>query len=230
MSSNVPEQGRLCPAASPRVSVSGPDRPPGSVPAARDTTSVAAAVDPVGWILVRGGRLPDRPWHRAQRVADLWWAAAPLSCGSRPVTGVTLRQAERLAALVGGRVPTSPEWEWMASAGHRLYPWGEQEPTAAHANLRASGPGTTTAVRGHRAGRTPEGLWDVAGNVWEWTRAPGRRHGAALLRGGSYNSLAQYAACTHANDVPPDLSSPGIGVRPVRDTPPILLCPSIGAS
>ncbi|MFF4924218.1 formylglycine-generating enzyme family protein [Kitasatospora sp. NPDC001261] len=167
-----------------------------------------------------GGRLPDREWHRAQDVLDLWWADTPLSRAGLPITDLTLHQAHVLAAGLGGRLPTSPEWEWMAGAGKRRYPWGEQEPTAEHANLRGHGPATTTAVRTHPAGRTPEGLWDVAGNVWEWTSAPWRRDRAALLRGGSYNSLAQYASCTHANDVPPDLSSPGIGIRPVRDTPP----------
>ncbi|GGV50252.1 hypothetical protein GCM10010245_79030 [Streptomyces spectabilis] len=50
--------------------------------------------------------------------------------------------------------------------------------------------------------------------------APGQH---TLLRGGSYHSLAPYAACAHANDAPPGLHSPGIGIRPVRDTPPIRL-------
>ncbi|MEV0536761.1 SUMF1/EgtB/PvdO family nonheme iron enzyme [Kitasatospora sp. NPDC050463] len=175
-----------------------------------------------------GGHLPDREWHRAQSVPDLWWAETPLSRGGLPVTDLTLLQAMAFASALGGRLPASPEWEWMASAGRRRFPWGEHAPTARHANLRGMGPDRPTPVRSLPAGRTPEGLWDVAGNVWEWTLAPWRRDGAALLRGGSYHSLDQYASCAHANDVLPNLASPGIGLRLVRDTPPVPT-PSNGA-
>ncbi|WP_381560703.1 hypothetical protein [Streptomyces eurythermus] len=37
---------------------------------------------------------------------------------------------------------------------------------------------------------------------------------------GSYHSPAQYAECAHANDAPPGIASPGIGLRPVRSTAP----------
>ncbi|MBC2879324.1 MULTISPECIES: formylglycine-generating enzyme family protein [Streptomyces] len=150
----------------------------------------------------------------------LWWSSTPLADRGLPLTGLSLPEAVALAAALGGRIPTGAEREWMASGGCRRYPWGDQEPDDARANLRGSGPGCCTGVHRHPAGRTPHGLWDVAGNVWEWTTAPGRRDGIALLRGGSYNSLTQYAACTHANDVLPDLRSAAIGIRIVRDTPP----------
>ncbi|MCB5908101.1 formylglycine-generating enzyme family protein [Streptomyces pinistramenti] len=170
------------------------------------------------WIRLPGGRVPAGEWHRAQPVAVLWWSATPLTADGLPLTGLRLDEAAELASELGGRIPTSAEWEWMAGGGSRRYPWGAAEPSAQHANLRASGPGHTTPVHAHPAGRTPQGLWDVAGNVWEWTTAPWRRDGIALLRGGSYHSLSQYAACAH--DAPPGLRSPGIGLRLVRDTPP----------
>ncbi|MFQ6197709.1 formylglycine-generating enzyme family protein [Streptomyces sp. NPDC000405] len=150
----------------------------------------------------------------------MWWSATPLADLGLPLTGLSLHDASALAPALGGRVPTTAEWEWMASGGQRRYPWGDEAPTGEHANLRNTGPGCCTGVHRHPAGRTPHGLWDVAGNVWEWTTAPGRRDGVALLRGGSYHSLVQYAACTHANDVPTDLRSHGIGMRIVRDAPP----------
>ncbi|MEE1823888.1 SUMF1/EgtB/PvdO family nonheme iron enzyme [Streptomyces sp. BE20] len=174
----------------------------------------------MGWIPVKGGRLGDREWHRAADVADLWWSDTSLAHEGLPVVDLTMYQASRVAELLGARLPTSVEWEWMASRGHRLYPWGDQDPTEQHANLRPWSPGRTTPGRAHPAGRTPEGVWDVAGNSWEWTLAPWRRDGAALLRGGSYHSLVQYASCRHANDVLPGLASPGIGLRLVRDTDP----------
>ncbi|MGI5337688.1 formylglycine-generating enzyme family protein [Streptomyces sp. CA-181903] len=169
---------------------------------------------------MNGGHLPEGEWHRPQEVPDLWWSATPLAGRGLPLTGLSLHEAVALAAALGGRVPTTAEWEWMASGGQRRYPWGDESPSVEHANLRSLGPGCCTGVHRHPAGRTPHGLWDVAGNVWEWTTAPGRRDGVALLRGGSYHSLAHYAACTHANDVPPDLRSHGIGIRIVRDPSP----------
>lgn len=200
--------------------VSGPVLPPGNVPAARDASTVAAAVDPVEWIRISGGPVAAGEWHPAQEVGTLWWAATPLAVAGMPVTGLALPHAAQLAHQLGARIPTSAEWEWMASGAVRRFPWGDHAPKRGHANLRGLGPGLPTPVRAHAAGRTPDGLWDVGGNVWEWTTAPWRRDRVALLRGGSYNSLAQYAECAHANDVPPGISSPGIGLRPVRDTAP----------
>ncbi|WP_323379745.1 formylglycine-generating enzyme family protein [Streptomyces alkaliphilus] len=172
------------------------------------------------WILLSGGRVPAGEWHPAREVATLWWAATPLTIAGVPITGLTLPHAAQLAHRLGARMPTSVEWEWMASGAVRRFPWGNDTPGRDHANLRGLGPGHPTPVRTHPAGRTPDGLWDVGGNVWEWTTAPWRRDRVALLRGGSYHSLAQYAECAHANDVPPGIASPGIGLRPVRDTGP----------
>lgn len=167
-----------------------------------------------------GGRVPPGEWHPGRPVATLWWSATPLARGRMPITGLSLPHAARLAFEVGGRLPTSAEWEWMAGGGTRRFPWGNRAPERGYANLRGLGPGRVTPVRAHAAGRTPEGVWDAAGNVWEWTTAPWRRDRAALLHGGSHHSLIQYAACIHANDAPPGLCSPGIGIRAVRDTPP----------
>jgi iron(II)-dependent oxidoreductase len=189
----------------------------GSVPAAQATATVTAAEGGVQWVPVAGGRLAETDWRRETDVADLLWSVTPVTgCGRRPVTGLTLDEAARMAGRMGARLPTSAEWEWMAGAGERTYPWGDAEPTADRANLRGLGPGTTTPVGSYRAGATPDGVADVAGNVWEWTTAPWRRDRVALLRGGSYNSLTLYARCGYANDVPPDLVSPGIGFRVVR--------------
>ncbi|MFB8085016.1 formylglycine-generating enzyme family protein [Streptomyces sp. NPDC055992] len=172
------------------------------------------------WIRISGGSVPAGEWHPAQEVATLWWASTPLAVAGLPVTGLTLPQAAQLAHRVGARIATSAEWEWMASGTVRRFPWGDQVPGPGHANLRGLDSGRPTPVRSHADGRTPDGLWDVGGNVWEWTTAPWRRDRIALLRGGSYNSPSQYAECAHANDIPPGICSPGIGLRPVRNTAP----------
>ncbi|MFV2198732.1 formylglycine-generating enzyme family protein [Nocardiopsis sp. LOL_012] len=136
-----------------------------------------------------------------------------------PVTGIDQGEAARLAREAGGRLPTSAEWGRMAGAGRRLYPWGEERPTAAHANLRELGPGQTAPPWHRTAGATPDGLLDVAGNVWEWTSTAVPGDGA-VIRGGSYNSLSLYAQAAYETEVPTHLRSAGIGVRPVREEPP----------
>ena len=199
--------------------------PPGrSVPAAQAGAKVAEKPRAVQWALVGGGRLRETSWCPETQVPDLWWSVTPITReqadrrgpGSWPVTDMSLHEAQEIASQLAARLPTSAEWQWMAGAGQRTFPWGETDPSRDHANLRGLGPGRPTRVGSYPTGATPDGVLDVAGNVWEWTTAPWRRDGAALLRGGSYNSLTLYARCGHANDVLPDLASPGIGFRVVR--------------
>ncbi|MGI5213818.1 formylglycine-generating enzyme family protein [Plantactinospora sp. CA-290183] len=148
-------------------------------------------------------------------VATRLGAAPPVSDLDWPMTRLTWTRASAVAAALGGRLPTDAEWEWMAGGGVRRYPWGDVDPTARHANLRDLGPGRSTPVGAYPAGATPDGLLDVAGNVWEWTATtvPG---GGALVRGGSYQSIRLYARCGFGNDIPQSLSSRGIGLRVVR--------------
>ena len=235
-----PGQRRLFAATGSRVYGSGPGPVraglPGSVPAAQAAFSVTTA-SPL-WAEVAGGILPAGRRRPRTRVADLRWTTAPLTvwlalqlgerpeeraCGCRawhPVTGITWQQAARLAALLDGRLPTSAEWEWMAGGGSRRYPWGDDAPrggtASPQANLRGIGPDQATAVGEFPDGATPDGLLDVAGNVWEWTSTP--VPGGRVVRGGSYRALSLYARCDYANEVPPGIASPGIGVRVVRES------------
>ncbi|WP_083939526.1 formylglycine-generating enzyme family protein [Nocardiopsis chromatogenes] len=136
----------------------------------------------------------------------------------RPLTWIDHHQAARAAEDVGGRIPTGAEWEWMAGGGHRRYPWGDADPDEHRANLRGAA-GMPTPPWDRRLGATPEGLLDVAGNVWEWTSTTVPGDGAQI-RGGSYNSIPLYATCTFVAEAPRTLKSRGIGVRPVREVPP----------
>lgn len=169
----------------------------------------------VVWILVPGGRT-----RSGEKVADLLWsqtpALRPVATEALPLTGITHPQARELAQRLGGRLPTSTEWSWMAGAGYRRYPWGDAEPDAMCANLRGLGPGCVTPVDARPAGTTPEGVMEAAGNVWEWTITPVPGSGA-VIRGGSYNSIPLYARCDYAAEAPVGLRSPGLGVRVVMD-------------
>lgn len=103
-----------------------------------------------------------------------------------------------------------------AGLSGRLFPWGAENWTLRHANLRATGYGYVTPVGQFSEGATPDGILDVAGNVWEWSATCRPGEGAVIL-GGSYNSLPRYAQCGYRNEIPVTLASPGIGLRVVRE-------------
>jgi formylglycine-generating enzyme required for sulfatase activity len=109
----------------------------------------------------------------------------PAGEGNYPVRGVTYDLASAYCAARGKRLPTEAEWE-VAARGPQggLYPWGD-DPGAVELD-----PARTYPVGAVPANRSPAGVFDLAGNVWEWVadpyqalNDPARR----LLRGGSYN-------------------------------------------
>ncbi|MCU7729251.1 ergothioneine biosynthesis protein EgtB [Actinoplanes sp. KI2] len=90
-----------------------------------------------------------------------------------PVVHVSFYEAEAFAAWAGKRLPTEAEWEKAArydpaTGRSRRYPWGDEEPTAAQANLgqRHLRP---APVGAYPSGVSPFGVHQLIGDVWEWT-------------------------------------------------------------
>ncbi|NTU54393.1 MAG: SUMF1/EgtB/PvdO family nonheme iron enzyme [Chlorobiaceae bacterium] len=121
------------------------------------------------------------------------------------------------------RLPNEPEWEWAAAGKEkRAYPWGNAEPTPKLANYDKSNIGATTPVSSYPEGATPEGLYDMAGNLWEWQEnLYGRKDypGARALRGGSWGSGSELLRCRARVNLDPGSGGSLYGFRVVCPSP-----------
>ncbi|MEB2313131.1 MAG: bifunctional serine/threonine-protein kinase/formylglycine-generating enzyme family protein [Sorangiineae bacterium] len=111
--------------------------------------------------------------------------------GDHPINCVPWSMADNYCKMHDKRLPTEAEWEY-ASRGPdgRVYPWGDEPPTAKHANACGAecvawarahrldqealypeddGYATTAPVGKFPKGKSRFGPFDMAGNVWEWT-------------------------------------------------------------
>jgi len=91
-----------------------------------------------------------------------------------PLVNVNWDDAKKFCEWVGGRLPTEAEWEKAASwddktKTKRIYPWGETI-DCSHANYSGHNGCVrdTTSVGSYESGKSPYGLYDMAGNVFEW--------------------------------------------------------------
>ena len=147
-------------------------------------------------MLVPGSMVFTPPDHGVPLNAhQLWWSwvhgaswRAPTGPGSSiegqddlPVTQVSWHDAKAYAEWAGKRLPTEAEWERAAKidVGSERFMWGDElEPDGRHmANIwQGTFPQENTEADGF-AGVAPvrsfppsaAGLYDMAGNVWEWT-------------------------------------------------------------
>jgi formylglycine-generating enzyme required for sulfatase activity len=87
---------------------------------------------------------------------------------NRPAVGVSWYEAMAYCVWSGTRLPTEAEWERAArGTTGRKYPWGNEPADPTRLNFEGN-VGTPTPVGIYPLGATPEGIDDLAGNVWEW--------------------------------------------------------------
>ncbi len=118
------------------------------------------------------------------------------------------------------RLPEEKEWEYAAGGKEsRTYPWGEKEPSKSLANYNEH-EGATTPVGRYPDGATPEGLYDMAGNVWEWMdNWYDEEKKYRALRGGSWGSYSDLLRCSARNYYGPESRNLSFGFRVVRSSP-----------
>ena len=147
-----------------------------------------------------------------------------------PVVNVSWYEATAYAAWLGGSLPTEAQWEFAARGGDgRLYAWGEAAPTCAHANFMECGAALLPVRAGRDPGKTPDQVYDLAGNVWEWCRdwygdyAAGERRdplgpptgSARVLRGGSFFNLPYDLRSVNRLGSSPETRNRSVGFRVV---------------
>ena len=141
---------------------------------------------------------------------------------NHPINCVDWNQAVRYCEAQGQRLPTEEEWEYAArGTDGREYPWGNEEPSN---QLCWNGEGndlgyangygnrrSTCPVGTYPKGRSPFGLEDMSGNVWEWTSSPWTDDFASppvgsirVNRGGSWDSgdPSHVRSASRGRDVP----------------------------
>src|SRR2546425_9661935 len=89
----------------------------------------------------------------------------PPEKANHPVVGITWDEAKQYCETVGKRLPSEQEWEKAArGTDGRRFPWGDTyDPKKLNAEGRNNG---TTPVGQFPDGRSPYGLYDMAGKAW----------------------------------------------------------------
>lgn len=172
-----------------------------------------------------------------------WNGSTPLVSGRLPVTFVSWYAATAYCQWSGARLPTESEFEFAARAGRAgdVFPWGAAAPTSELVNWSGSEIGEPVPVASYPP--NAYGLYDMAGNVWQYTADPWRDHytdslpsaigapatilamdSAALaleqrrhvIRGGSFDAGALNMRVRYRDSHPANGAGPHVGFRCAR--------------
>jgi len=147
-----------------------------------------------------------------------------------PITGVDWFDAYAFCIWTKTRLPTEAEWEKAARGLQgQIYPWGNDPPDETRCNFGQGDGGVTTPVKQYSLGISPLGVYDMCGNVWEWTstlaleypytltdvRENTNLSGERIVRGGSFELTAQRIRCASRCGLEPSEKGNYIGFRVV---------------
>ena len=163
---------------------------------------------------------------------------------NHPMNGVNWYGAKEYCSFVGKRLPTEAEWKYAAyGTDGRKYPWGNEEASCYYAVMDdgdkhggrysdGCGKNRTWPVGSKEAGKSPFGLYDMGGNVWEWCsdyyvvdyykNSPknnpqgGSTSARRVLRGGGWSSESGYLRSSNRSGNEPTLMNSSRGFRCVK--------------
>ncbi|MCX8063676.1 MAG: bifunctional serine/threonine-protein kinase/formylglycine-generating enzyme family protein [Candidatus Hydrogenedentes bacterium] len=155
-----------------------------------------------------------------------YWYDPMLNGPDQPIVGISWLEASAYANWAGKMLPSEKEWEFAARGKeNRRYPWGNTPPDTIHCNFNGY-LGMPSIVTMHEEGKTPDGVYDLAGNVYEWTRDYFLPYTIArtrpdtvptpplrTVRGGCWNSKADEVTCTARKGMFPETRINTIGFR-----------------
>jgi len=149
----------------------------------------------------------------------------PPELAYHPVVNVTWYDAKEYCEWVGKRLPTAIEWEKAARGPYgNIYPWGN-EYFDGYANLYMKGVSyekqKTAPVGYYKKSKSFYGVYDLAGNVWEWTdtQAPQKEGSNSVIRkiakggGWGFNGNKHTARASYGLYFTPDYTSNCLGFR-----------------
>jgi serine/threonine-protein kinase len=160
---------------------------------------------------------------------DLWSRRCNAMHGEadHPINCVDFAAAEAFCKSAGKRLPTEVEWDFAARGMEaRTCAWGNEPPKCGRAcydkneSCRLVGEAVATCPSGlHPADRTPEGVFDLGGNVREWVSGVSALATQRVLRGASFYDGAEKLRADYREVVPSTTSHPTIGFRCALDAP-----------
>jgi len=150
-----------------------------------------------------------------------------------PVAMVNIPDAQAYCRWAGKRLPTFAEWQFAArGVERRRFVWGDASPDGSRANYcdrrcgeswrdmeYDDGYAGPAPVGSYPAGRTPEGVWDLAGNVREWTASTDENK-RYYVPGGSFQNARDDLWAADVRVLPPLTRFAMLGFRCAKESTP----------
>ena len=160
-----------------------------------------------------------------------FWDDSDADKENHPVVGISQKEAQAYAKWLNElfdltkRLPTENEWEKAARGGIQgIYPWGDESPKD---NVRANYNGNgrfdgTSPVGSFENGVNGFGLFDMAGNVWQWTSTSYEEEAdegpiKMIVKGGSWMDGPNELRVSNRKELDPTQQYGDVGFRLVRE-------------